>query len=53
VKAVFDINVLIATFLTEGLCSGLLSRARRKQFELFVCPVILEEFERILSQKSC
>ena len=27
------------------------TRARRKEFELFVCPVILEEFERILSHK--
>ncbi|WP_456371247.1 putative toxin-antitoxin system toxin component, PIN family [Thermodesulfatator atlanticus] len=50
-RVVFDTNVLIAAFLTEGLCSVLLTRARRKEFELFVCPVILEEFEGILSHK--
>jgi len=50
-RVVFDTNVLIAAFLTEGLCSVLLTRARRKEFELFVCPTILEEFERILSRK--
>ena len=50
-RVVFDTNVLIAAFLTEGLCSVLLTRARRKEFELVVCPTILEEFERILSHK--
>ena len=50
-RVVFDTNVLVAAFLTEGLCSVLLTRARRKEFELFVCPVILEEFERILLHK--
>ena len=50
-RVVFDTNVLIAAFLTEGLCSVLLIRARRREFELFVCPVILEEFERILTHK--
>ncbi|OAQ19966.1 putative nucleic acid-binding protein, contains PIN domain [Thermosulfurimonas dismutans] len=29
----------------------LLARARRGEFDLFVCPKILEEFERILSEK--
>lgn len=50
-RVVFDTNVLIAAFLAEGLCSVLLTRARRKEFELFVCPTILEEFERILLHK--
>ncbi len=50
-RAVFDTNTLIAAFLTEGLCSVLLTRARRKEFELFVCPTILEEFKGILSHK--
>ena len=42
-KAVFDTNVLIAAYLTEGLCARLLRRARRQQFELITCPSILEE----------
>lgn len=50
-KVVFDTNVLLAAFLTEGLCAKLLVRARKRQFELFVCPVILAELERILKKK--
>jgi len=51
VKAVFDTNVLIAAFLTEGICAKLLLRARRKQFHLITCPFILQEFERVLKKK--
>jgi len=36
VRVVFDTNVLIAAFLTEGVCSKLLVRARRREFELFL-----------------
>ena len=50
-KVVFDTNVFIAAFLTDGLCAGLLVRARRKEFRLFVCPFILKEFKRILTGK--
>jgi putative PIN family toxin of toxin-antitoxin system len=51
VRAVFDTNVLIAAFLTEGICSKLLLRARRKQFHLITCPFILQELERVLKKK--
>jgi putative PIN family toxin of toxin-antitoxin system len=51
VKAVFDTNVLISAFLTEGLCSKLLVRARKKQFHLTTCPFILDEFQAILRGK--
>ena len=50
-RVVFDTNVFVAAFLTEGLCSVLLTRARRKEFYLFVCPQILKEFEKVLSEK--
>ena len=50
-KAVFDTNVLIAAFLTEGLCSGLLIRARRQAFNLVLCDDIIREFEGILIKK--
>ena len=40
-KAVFDTNVLIAAFLTEGICAKLLSRARRRDFDLILCDGIL------------
>jgi putative PIN family toxin of toxin-antitoxin system len=50
-KALFDTNVLLAAFLTEGVCEKLLTRARKRQFNLITCPFILHEFERILARK--
>ena len=50
-KAVFDTNVLIAAFLTEGLCTKLLTRARRQDFDLILCDGILQEFKRVLNKK--
>ena len=50
-RAVFDTNVLVAAFVTEGICSKILIRGRKKQFHLIVCPVILQEFERVLIKK--
>ena len=47
-KAVFDTNVLIAAFLTDGLCAKLLLRARRNEFSLILCPFILQEFQKFL-----
>jgi putative PIN family toxin of toxin-antitoxin system len=51
VKAVFDTNVLLAAFLTEGVCAKLFIRARKSQFSLITCPFILHEFERIITKK--
>jgi uncharacterized protein len=51
VKAVFDTNVLIAAFLTKGLCSSLLIRAHKKSFDLVLCEDIIREFESILKKK--
>ena len=50
-RVVFDTNVLIAAFLTEGVCSKLLVRARWREFELFLSDDIILEFERNLRQK--
>lgn len=50
-RAVFDTNVLVAAFATEGLCAALLRRARRGDFQLVLCPVIVEEFRRVLRRK--
>jgi len=50
-KVVFDTNVLVSAFVTEGVCSKLLGRARRRQFELITCPFILKEFETVLLKK--
>lgn len=50
-KAVFDTNVLLAAFITEGICSKILVRGRKRQFHLILCPVILRGFERVLIKK--
>ena len=50
-KALFDTNVLLAAFLTEGVCAKLLTRARKQQFNLITCSFILHAFERILTKK--
>jgi putative PIN family toxin of toxin-antitoxin system len=50
-KVVFDTNVLVSAFVTEGVCSKLLGRARRRQFQLITSPFILKEFEAVLSKK--
>ena len=50
-KAVFDTNVLVAAFVTEGVCAKLLGRVRRKQLDLVLSPFILKEFENVLLKK--
>ena len=50
-KAVFDTNVLIVAFLTEGICAKLMVRARRRDFDLILCDGILQEFKRVLKKK--
>ena len=50
-KAVFDTNVLVAAFVTEGVCAKLLGRARRKQLNLVISPFIVKEFENVLLKK--
>jgi len=52
VRVLFDTNVLLAAFLTDGICAKLLTRARKRRFDLFLCPCILNEFKRIISKKS-
>lgn len=50
-KALFDTNVLISAFLTEGLCSKLLLRGSKGEFEHWTCPFILKEFEKSLKSQ--
>ena len=47
-RALLDTNVLISAFLTEGLCSKLLLRANKGEFEHWTCHFILNEFEEKL-----
>jgi uncharacterized protein len=48
-RAVFDTNILVAAFLTEGVCSKLLTRARKGECDLVLSRDILEELQSILS----
>lgn len=50
-KVVFDTNILIAAFLTEGLCSGLLIRTRKHDFDLILSDDIIREFKGVLTKK--
>jgi len=50
-KALFDTNVLVAAFSSEGLCSKLLSRANSSDFQLYLSPFILGELSRNLKKK--
>ena len=50
-KVVFDTNVLVAPFLSEGVCYKLLLRARKKEYELVLSPDIVAEFEGVLLRK--
>lgn len=50
-RVVFDTNVLIAALVIEGICSKILMRGRKRQFQLIVCPIILQELEQVLIKK--
>ena len=51
-KAVLDTNVLVAAFVSEGLCRRLLLRARDGRFTLAIAPFIRDEFARVLRRKA-
>ena len=50
-RVLFDTNVLIAAFISEGVCAKLMRRARKRQFSLVSSRVILEEFQDVLIRK--
>ena len=51
-KAVLDTNVLVAAFVSDGLCRRLLLRARDRSFTLVISPFIRDEFARVLRRKA-
>jgi len=51
VRVVFDTNVLVAAFISEGLCSKLLHRANRGNFDLYISSFIIIEFQKTLKAK--
>ncbi len=51
-KAVLDTNVLVAAFVSDGLCRRLLLRARDGNFTFAISPFIRDEFARVLSRKA-
>jgi uncharacterized protein len=52
VKAVLDTNVLVAAFVSDGLCRRLLLRARDRGFTLAISPFIRDEFARVLRRTA-
>ena len=50
-KVVLDTNVLVAAFLSEGICYKLLLRARKKEYDLVLSDDIIAEFEGVLLRK--
>lgn len=50
-RVLFDTNVLVSAFATEGLCARLLLRANRGEFDLFISHAIRREFEKTLGAK--
>ena len=50
-NAVFDTNVFIAAFVADGICARLVRRARKREFELLLCTIILREFSSKLKTK--
>lgn len=50
-RVVFDTNVYIAAFVSDGICAKLVRRARRREFELFLCHIVIHEFSTKLKSK--
>lgn len=50
-RVVFDTNVFIAAFVADGICAKLVRRARKRECELFICRVIIDEFSSKLKTK--
>ena len=50
-RAIIDTNVLVAAFLTEGICHKLLLRARKKEYDLILNTDIIAELEEVLKGK--
>lgn len=50
-RVVFDTNVYIAAFVSDGICARLVRRARRREFELFLCKIVIHEFSTKLKVK--
>ncbi len=50
-RVVFDTNVYIAAFVSDGICARLVRRARRREFELFLCQIVNHEFSTKLKVK--
>lgn len=50
-RVVFDTNIYIAAFVSDGICAKLVRRARRREFELFLCHIVIHEFSTKLKVK--
>ena len=50
-RVVFDTNVYSAAFVADGICARLVRRARKREFELLLCHIIIHEFSSKLKVK--
>ena len=50
-KVIFDTNVLLSAFLTDGICARILKRARQRHFSFVLCAPVLAETKRLLKNK--
>jgi len=50
-RIVADTNIYISALVFTGLPDEVLTLARRRQLELFICEPILEEILRVLVRK--
>lgn len=50
-RAFIDTNILMAAFITEGLCSEILERARDREFLGFISPFVMNELRGVLDRE--
>ena len=50
-RVILDTNVLLSAFLTDGMCSRILRRARHKHISFILCEPVLGETKRLLKNK--
>ncbi|HWP92037.1 MAG TPA: putative toxin-antitoxin system toxin component, PIN family [Thermodesulfobacteriota bacterium] len=50
-RAFIDTNILMAAFITEGLCSEILERARDREFLGFTSPFVMNELRKVLDRE--
>lgn len=50
-RVFIDTNVLVAAFITEGLCFEILDRANRREFLGFTSEFVMQELKKVLDRE--